>query len=103
MIRERKMSKTFFNSSPNDLKRTYEVARHDILKDLFNLYCAHYPGNELKNIAFIGEMAIGDGVQIIAITTTNKYQYLNGDLQKQLKKFPCTLNVFKRHDCAGEF
>ena len=62
MIRERKMTKTFFNSSPNDPKKTYEVLRHDILKNLFNLYCTHYPGNELKNIAFIGEMATGDGV-----------------------------------------
>ena len=60
--RKKEMSKIFFNSSPNDPKRTYEVSRHDILKDLFNLYCTHYPGNELRNIAFIGEVATGDGV-----------------------------------------
>ena len=56
------MSKVFFNSSPNDSERTYKVSRHDILKDLFYLYRTHYPDNELKNIAFIGEMATGDGV-----------------------------------------
>ena len=60
--RKEEMSKTFFNFSPNDPKRIYEVSRHDILKDLFNFYCTHYPGNKLKNIAFIGEMATGDGV-----------------------------------------
>ena len=41
--------------------------------------------------------------QIIAITTTNEYQELNGDLQKQWKQSSYTLNVFKRHDCAVEF
>ena len=60
--RKKEMSKTFFNSSPKDPKRTHEVSRHDILIDLFNLYCTHYPGNELKNTAFIGEMATRDGV-----------------------------------------
>ena len=60
--RKKEMSKTFFNFSSNDPKRTYEVSCHDILKDLFNFYCTHYPGSELKNIAFIGEMATGDGV-----------------------------------------
>ena len=60
--RKKEMAKTLFNSSPNDPKRTYEALRHDILKDLFNLYCTHYPGNELKNIAFIGEMATEDSV-----------------------------------------
>ena len=39
--RKKEMAKTFFNSSPNDPKRTYEVLRHGILKDLFNLYCTH--------------------------------------------------------------
>ena len=34
--RKKEMSKTFFNSSPNDPKRTYKVSRHDILKNLFN-------------------------------------------------------------------
>ena len=60
--RKKEMAKTLFNSSPNDPKRTYEASRHDILKDLFNLCCTHYPGNELKNIAFIGEMATEDSV-----------------------------------------
>ena len=39
--RKKEMAKTFFNSSPNDPKRTYKVSRHDILKDLFNSYCTH--------------------------------------------------------------
>ena len=60
--RKKEMAKTSSNSSPNDPKRTYEVSRIDILKDLFNLYCTYYPGNELKNIAFIGEMATEDSV-----------------------------------------
>ena len=60
--KKKEMTKTFFNSSPNDPKKTCEVSCHDILKHLFSLYCTHYPGNELKNIAFIGEMATGDGV-----------------------------------------
>ena len=60
--RKKEMAKTFFNSSPNDSKKTYEVSRHDILKDLFYLYCTHHQGNKLKKIAFIEEMATGDGV-----------------------------------------
>ena len=40
--RKKEMAKTFFNSSPNDPKTAYEVSRHDILKDLLNLYCTHY-------------------------------------------------------------
>ena len=57
--RKKEMAKTFFNSSPNDSKKTYEVSRHDILKDLFYLYCTHHQGNKLKKIAFIEEMATG--------------------------------------------
>ena len=48
--RKKVMAKTFFNSLPNDPKRTYEVSRHDILTDLFRSYCTHYPGKELENI-----------------------------------------------------
>ena len=34
--RKKEMAKTFLNSSQNDPNRTYEVSRHDILKNLFN-------------------------------------------------------------------
>ena len=69
------------------------------LKQLVMVHCAA----QLCGLCTTGKMKILINNQIITITTTNEYQQLNGDLQKQWKKFPCTLNAFKRHDRAGEF
>ena len=69
----------------------------------FKTACYVYCTAQLCGLWTTRKMNLLMNNQIISITTTNKYQQLNGDLQKQWKKFPCTLNVFKRHDCAGEF